>query len=172
MPRVAPKLIGCAGVVLILIVAVIAVVVFRIIQMNQAPTQPIEFSHAVHSGAVRIECVFCHRGAATGAAALLPSVEQCMFCHSVVGRGRPEVEKVRSAWDQKQPITWVRVHRLPDLVHFFHYPHIQSGFDCSTCHGNVQQMARVRQVRSLNMGDCVGCHRQNNAATECGKCHY
>ncbi|TAK33150.1 MAG: hypothetical protein EPO21_13730 [Chloroflexota bacterium] len=172
MPKVGRKSIGCAAGVLIVILVVVGVIVVRSIQLSQAPTQPIAFSHIVHAQANRIDCLFCHRDAATGQAATVPAVEQCMFCHSVVAVGRPEIQKLRSAWQRQQPINWVRVHRLPDLAHFYHYPHIQAGFDCSVCHGQVQQMAQVRQVRALNMGDCVGCHRQYNAVAECGKCHY
>jgi hypothetical protein len=43
---------------------------------------------------------------------------------------------------------------------------------CSTCHGLVQTMVKVKQIRALKMGDCVDCHRQNNAPTDCSTCHY
>jgi len=43
---------------------------------------------------------------------------------------------------------------------------------CSTCHGQVEKMSKVKQVRALKMGDCVDCHRQNNAPTDCAICHY
>jgi hypothetical protein len=64
------------------------------------------------------------------------------------------------------------VHRTPDHVRFTHEAHIQAGVQCATCHGQVEQMAEVRQVRALNMGDCIACHRQNNARTDCSVCHY
>jgi hypothetical protein len=35
----------------------------------------------------------------------------------------------------------------------------------------VKTMTQVHQVRSLEMGWCVGCHRQNNAPTDCWTCH-
>jgi hypothetical protein len=95
-----------------------------------------------------------------------------MFCHHVVGAGIPEVEKVRTAWTNQQPITWERIHRMPDHVHFSHEAHVQRGVDCATCHGDVKTVQQVVQVRRLNMGDCVDCHRQNNAPTECVACHY
>ena len=43
---------------------------------------------------------------------------------------------------------------------------------CSICHGDVGAMVKVKQVRSLKMGDCVDCHRDNNAPTDCATCHY
>ena len=111
--------------------------------------QPIAFPHNVHVQAVGLECGFCH-----------------------AGRGNPEADKVRSAWTTQQAVNWERVHRLPDHVHFVHTAHIQAGIQCSTCHGNVGAMTQVVQVRPLNMSDCVTCHRQSNAPTECATCHY
>lgn len=43
---------------------------------------------------------------------------------------------------------------------------------CSICHGDVGSMIKVKQVRSLKMGDCVDCHRDNSAPTDCVTCHY
>ena len=43
---------------------------------------------------------------------------------------------------------------------------------CSICHGDVGSMTKVKQVRSLKMGDCVDCHRENSAPTDCSICHY
>ncbi|HEY3079822.1 MAG TPA: cytochrome c3 family protein [Chloroflexota bacterium] len=142
------------------------------VQARPSPEEPILFDHSIHTQLVGIECVFCHRSAAKGFSAGYPDVEQCMFCHSVVGAGQPEIEKVRTAWTNQQPIIWERIHRMPDHVHFVHEAHIKAGFDCATCHGDVKQMSQVNQVRRLNMGDCVECHRQNNAPTECTACHY
>lgn len=43
---------------------------------------------------------------------------------------------------------------------------------CSTCHGDVASMPKVKQIRPLKMADCVNCHRDNNAPTDCTTCHY
>jgi hypothetical protein len=107
-----------------------------------------------------------------------------MTCHQVVGDGKLEVEKLRGYSDAGQPIDWVRVHRVPDHVHFVHEAHIQfftetnpeafpmASAVCSTCHGDVGSMVQVSQVRSLKMSDCVDCHRDNGAPTDCTTCHY
>ena len=141
-------------------------------QPKTPPPQPIAFPHDIHVQVDGLDCSFCHRTATTGATAGYPDLEQCMFCHGVAGRGNAEADKVRAAWTQEQPIDWERVHRLPDHVHFLHSAHIQAGIPCSTCHGDVGAMRRVVQVRPLNMNDCISCHRQNNAPTECATCHY
>jgi hypothetical protein len=43
---------------------------------------------------------------------------------------------------------------------------------CIICHGDIGGMVKVKQVRSLKMGDCLQCHRQNSAPTDCTTCHY
>lgn len=146
----------------------------------EGPEQPIEFMHTVHVEENDIDCVFCHRNVETGAEATIPAVEQCMFCHNVINGENPkvtnplhiaEIAKLQAHWENKEPIDWVRVHVMPDHVRFVHAPHIKAGFECATCHGDVGSMERVKQVRSLNMGDCVSCHRENNAPTDCTICH-
>ncbi len=136
------------------------------------PSQPIAFDHRVHAQAAGLDCAFCHRTAATGVSAGLPDVQLCMDCHSTVGQGQPEIEKVRMAWNRQQTIDWQLVDRLPDHTRFPHDAHIQAGIACSVCHGDVANMQQVVQVRSLKMADCVACHQQNNAPTECDTCHY
>ncbi len=128
-----------------------------------------------------MDCTFCHRTVIEEKSAGIPPVEQCMFCHRIVGEGLPEVEKLRDFYNSGQPIDWVRVHRLPDHVRFVHEAHITFFTEknnvlpsqvCSTCHGDVANMTKVKQVRVLKMGDCVDCHRQNSAPTDCTTCHY
>ena len=57
-----------------------------------------------------------------------------------------------------KPIPWVRIHKLPEYVHFPHTRHVNAGVTCQTCHGQIQNMERVYQFASLNMGWCVSCH--------------
>ena len=148
---------------------------------NEGPDQPIAFPHTVHAADLGLDCTFCHRNVTEGAAATVPSVGLCMTCHLVVGDGLEEVEKLRDYSAQGKPVDWVRVHRVPDHVRFNHEAHIsffteQDGIlasaVCSTCHGDVSSMEKVRQVESLKMGDCVDCHRDNSAPTDCSTCHY
>jgi len=141
-------------------------------QRGPALRQPIAFEHLTHVRTVGMECAFCHRSASTGVSAGMPDLQQCMGCHIVVGQGVPEIEKVRQAWVDQQPLQWLRVHRLPDHTRFSHAAHAQAGVECTTCHGDVGNMRQVTQVRSLAMADCVACHRQTSASTECVTCHY
>ncbi len=151
---------------------------FQVLGMGEGPDQPIAFPHDVHVEKVGIECTFCHRTAATGESAGIPAIQQCMFCHKDLGQDQflkidsPELDKLVGFFESGIPIDWARVHRLPDHVQFVHQPHITAGIACSTCHGDVGSMVKVEQVRDLKMGDCVDCHRANNAPTDCVTCHY
>jgi hypothetical protein len=142
-----------------------------------APRPPIAFDHRVHSELAGLDCAFCHRTAHQAETAGLPDVEQCMFCHLVVDRAVAEgpdaasIAGLQSLWSQQRPIDWLRVHRLPDHSHFPHEAHVQAGLACATCHGEVAQMGQVVQTRALKMGDCVACHQQTAAPTDCGVCH-
>ncbi|MBI3743085.1 MAG: hypothetical protein HY261_02185 [Chloroflexi bacterium] len=115
-----------------------------------------------------IDCQFCHRLVADTEAASLPAVQQCYFCHQKVRSDAPEVTKILSAYENGDPLNWVRVHRLPDHVQFVHDSHIRFFSEqnkiapsqvCSICHGDVSSMTIDHQVRTLKMGDCVDCHR-------------
>ena len=194
--------VGIAGSFLLLILVFLVLNWFgrtpNVFGLREGPSQPIAFSHVTHTSPEKagIDCAFCHRNVTEGAAAMVPAVEQCMICHKVIGTGNPEVEKVRAAWTNKEPITWVRVHRLPDHVRFIHEAHLTffakpenfalmeqredvidlgrttTSTVCSVCHGDVATMEKVKQVKSLKMGDCVDCHRQYSAPTDCSTCHY
>ncbi len=136
------------------------------------PRQPIAFSHAKHAGEYQIACQYCHSGVRRGPAAYIPSVQTCMGCHQLVAATKPEVIKVRQAWENKQPIEWMKVNRVADFVFFNHAPHIAKGIDCKTCHGDVASMVEVKPfVKLNNMTFCVDCHRENKASIDCYVCH-
>lgn len=141
-------------------------------QAQPAPEQPIAFDHRVHVMDNGIQCGMCHRDAAIAPDAGMPSVQECMDCHQVVGAGNPEIDKLRLAASDQRAIDWQRIYALPDHVQFDHAAHVQAGVSCTACHGNVGEMREVTQKRSLSMSDCVECHRQTNAPTECAECHY
>jgi hypothetical protein len=131
---------------------------------NYQPDQPIKFSHAVHAGQNQINCLYCHHSAEFGKSAGIPSANICLNCHMIVREGnrsgRFEISKIFAAIEKKQPIQWTRVYNLPDHVFFSHAQHAGAGkLDCLVCHGNVNQMDRIVQVRDLSMGWCINCHR-------------
>ena len=153
-----------------------------VLGFGEGPEQPIAFPHTVHVNTAGLDCQFCHRTVATEEAAGIPAVAQCRFCHdfdritgtnSASATAEEEIAKlIGELGGEPGPVDWVRVHRLPDHVQFVHAPHIQQGLSCSTCHGDIASMEVVRQVRNLKMRDCVDCHRDNGAPTDCTTCHY
>lgn len=155
---------------LIFFITLAAPYLFQRSSMPIMQAQPIDFNHQLHVQAVGIDCQFCHRTAAQASMAGIPDVQTCMACHSVV-TGQQGVSELRQAWIDQEPIDWQRVHQLPDHVNFVHSAHIQAGFTCQTCHGDVGQMQQVIQVRPLKMADCVTCHRANGASADCATCH-
>ena len=92
---------------------------------TEGPDQPIAFPHPTHVEDLGMDCTFCHRNVTEGAAATIPSAGLCMTCHDVVGDGLEEIEKLRDMHEDGRPIDWVRVHRVPDHVHFVHEAHIR-----------------------------------------------
>lgn len=146
---------------------------------NQAyePEQPIPYSHELHAGQYKIPCLYCHSSAERANHAAVPSLNICMNCHIVVGVDKPNIQKIKAAYDAKEPIAWVKVHMLPDFVKFNHKRHVQkfgSPESCHICHGTVENMTKIKQESNLSMGWCVNCHRkpENNAPTSCSTCHY
>ena len=92
------------------------------------------------------------------AVAGVPSVELCVGCHRVVTPNSPQVQQLMTYWNNKQPIPWVRVYRVPDFVYFSHQMHIAADVNCASCHGNVAAMERIAEAQPLTMGWCLGCH--------------
>lgn len=145
------------------------------------PRQPIFYRHDIHAGQYEIDCRYCHYAAEISASPGLPTIASCYGCHVIVGSGNAEVQKVRDANLNGEPIEWIEVHRLPQFVHFPHNRHVVNGeLECQECHGEIQQMPQVYQFASLKMGWCVSCHERSTYAddperqvtTDCTACHY
>ena len=133
--------------------------------------QPVSFSHARHAGELGIDCLYCHRSAAVSATANVPSMQLCMSCHSNLADETPETLKLLAFWNNQRPISWVRLHRLPDFVYFTHQQHLRNGLQCVTCHGNVEEMVFTPRAASYEMGWCLSCHQENGASQDCLTCH-
>lgn len=179
------------------------------VQLGYAPEQPIAFSHELHAGTYEIDCQYCHTGVRISKSANIPSANICMNCHKYVLPESPQIQKIWAAVDyqaetdtygpNQKPIEWIRVHNIPDLAYFNHAQHVNvGGLDCENCHGDVTQMAVIKQTKLLTMGWCIDCHRETNVNSkgndyydklveihegeemkvedigglECSKCHY
>jgi hypothetical protein len=130
-----------------------------------APDQPIKFSHQIHAGQNKINCLYCHNTAEHSKSAGIPSAAVCLNCHKLVVKegarsGSFEINKIIRAVENDEPIVWNRVYSLPDHVFFSHAQHVAvGGIECAECHGAVEEMHIIRQYGDLSMGWCVNCHR-------------
>lgn len=172
------------AVVLVLLLTVVSMTVAGWDQMltigitqGYQPVQPINYSHQLHAGALKIACQYCHSGAWKSKNAGIPSANICMNCHAAVqlrekynGKVSPELSKIYKALDfdpdskkygpNKKPIQWVKIHQLQDFVYFNHSQHVKvGGVSCQKCHGQIQEMKQVYQASALTMGWCINCHR-------------
>jgi hypothetical protein len=145
----------------------------------KGPVQPIFYRHDIHAGQYRIPCLYCHNNAANSWTANIPSTSVCMGCHLVIsapdstGAPDPEIAKLRAYADSAASIRWVRVYKISEHAHFPHMRHVNAGFACQTCHGNVQQQPRVFPVRDINnMGWCTDCHMRRGITRDCTACHF
>jgi hypothetical protein len=130
--------------------------------VGYSPVQPLPFSHQLHSGDHHIPCQYCHAGVQRSTEAPIPPLNVCMGCHAVVAKDKPDIKALAAAYAAGTPVQWVRVYSLPQFVKFNHGMHVNAGLECQTCHGDVQNMPRVRQVREFSMGQCLDCHRNND----------
>lgn len=155
------------------------------VNFNQGyqPVQPINFSHKVHAGENKINCLYCHFAAEKGRHAGIPPVELCMNCHKKIRPDSLEVAKIKTALETGKTINWIKVNHFPDFAYFNHSQHVKVGkVNCQECHGPIESMTKVKQVKPLNMGWCLDCHRSKGIAApnnhkssgggDCAKCHY
>lgn len=165
------------------------------------PDQPIYFSHKIHSGIQGIDCQFCHSSARYGKFSEIPSLNLCMNCHRNIAEYKgdyvepglskdfytQEIKKIYAhiGWDEEnqkytgvsKPVKWVRIHNMPDFVHFNHAQHVVAGEKsiinyhnkkypddkidvvCKACHGKIDTMNVAQMANDFTMGWCIECHR-------------
>jgi hypothetical protein len=149
--------------------------------------QPIPFSHKHHAGTFKIDCHYCHSGTDRSPAAGVPSIGVCMGCHSQFPASYDELSGIRTLkehWENKQPIEWLQIYRLPEYVQFRHNRHLAKDIECQICHGLVEESDKVVMLedtkwwawglptKTLEMGWCIKCHRQEKVTQDCYTCHY
>jgi len=151
----------------------------EVVNTGHKPKQPVPFSHQLHAGELKMDCRYCHNTVEVAGHAAIPPTATCGNCHggnrvvpgatlAVVHPESPLLKPVRDSLDRildspddrlPSSVDWVRVHDLPDFVYFNHSAHINRGVSCVACHGRVDQMLEVQQVKPLSMKFCLDCHR-------------
>jgi menaquinone reductase, multiheme cytochrome c subunit len=129
------------------------------IRIGYQPDQPVPYSHALHAGELGIDCRYCHSTVERAGRSAIPPAATCMNCHSKVKVDSEVLLPIRQAFAENTPVHWTRVHDLPDYVYFNHMAHVNAAIGCETCHGRIDQMVKVFQVKPLTMEWCVNCHR-------------
>ena len=73
------------------------------------PAQPIAYSHKLHAGDLKIQCMYCHSGADKSRHAGIPAMNVCMNCHLGVTATLAAVkrEEQEAAQQQREPRTVV-----------------------------------------------------------------
>jgi hypothetical protein len=123
------------------------------------PHQPVPYSHALHVGELGLDCRYCHFSVETSPVAVVPPTQTCMNCHHVILRDSAALAPVRESEATGRPLRWSRVHNLPDYAYFHHAVHVHAGVGCISCHGAINEMKEVMQVKPLSMSWCLDCHR-------------
>ena len=129
-------------------------------RVGYQPSQPVPFSHAIHSNQLGIDCRYCHDGVEKSWYSNVPSTDTCINCHSEVKSADPRLELVRQSYKESKPIDWVQIHKVPDYVYFNHSAHVNRGVSCVECHGRVDLMEEVYHAKSFSMSFCLDCHRE------------
>jgi hypothetical protein len=142
-------------------------------------SQPIEFSHKTHVEKGEIPCEFCHIYARRSINSGAPVMASCFGCHRVIAGSDEDPQKAKKNQDaikkllefkpKGESIPWKKIHDVPDFVHFSHKRHIQVGFDCTECHGEIYQhdvLSIETMVADLSMGWCMKCHREGRPTVD------
>jgi hypothetical protein len=128
-------------------------------RVGYQPIQPVPFSHNTHAGQLGVDCRYCHNAVEKSWFSNIPASSVCMNCHNQVLKDDPRLALVRESAQSGKPIEWIQIHRVPDFVYFNHSVHVDRGVSCVECHGQVNKMDEVYQVKSLSMTFCLDCHR-------------
>ncbi len=131
------------------------------------PTQPIEYSHQLHAGELRIPCLYCHFGAEKSRHAGIPAPSVCMNCHAMVTStlGAVRAEDEAAQMQSRAP----RLIRSEQLGLF--YEQIGLGEDLKA--DLAESEGSIEWVKVHNLPDFVYFdHRPHvRSGLECQACH-
>lgn len=154
-----------------LILGVLALIWIASAQEENAPLQPIPFSHKVHAGNLKLQCKTCHPNPDPGESMTFAKTSTCMQCHSAIKKDSPAIQKLAQADKDGNAIRWARVYGIPGYVFFSHRTHLEKGNVCQDCHGQVAERDRLYREKNLSMGGCIECHTAKKVSVDCAFCH-
>ena len=138
--------------------------------LGYQPEQPVPFSHKLHAGQLKMDCRYCHNTVESAAHAAIPPTKTCINCHSpadgngnveltAVHAGSPKLAGIHDSWADDTPffgnVSTISLTSCSSITQ----PHVTRGVACVSCHGRIDQMEEVTQVKTLGMGWCLECHR-------------
>lgn len=133
--------------------------------------QPIAFSHQRHAGNCR-STVSSAIAAPASPRRVGPFRLPLHDLPSLPERADPGDGKAAGLLERQGADPWIRLQRLPDFVQFTHEMHLDAGFQCADCHGEVERMSQTPRAATFEMGWCIDCHERNGASLDCFTCHY
>ena len=163
----------------ILILILAGFYILRIEENHEHAVQPILFSHKIHAKENQIPCLDCHGSFLLYPEIVIdnpgmPTIEICMECHQqIAGRDieydfdgtkiniKNEIIKLRGYREKNEEIPWIKVVHAPDHLHYYHKPHVNSGFECKECHGQVEEMDQVHKIQDFDDNFCISCHEKH-----------
>jgi hypothetical protein len=84
------------------------------------PVQPIAYSHRLHAGDLKIECMYCHSSADKSRHAGIPAMNVCMNCHGQItaSLGAVKQEEREAAQQQRavRPVISAELLKLYDAM--------------------------------------------------------
>jgi len=136
----------------------------------QISNAPFNFSHKKH-GEMKLQCVFCHETATTGAKASFPVEAKCMVCHQAVKRDSDAIKQLAAISKDAHIMPEKALYKLPEFVYFSHARHSSANIGCEQCHGSVFEQDVVELHMPMRMKACVECHKASGVAGTCTTCH-
>jgi len=145
-----------------------------LIERRTRVDQPIQYTHALHAGKLKMPCLACHQKVMTGTRASIPNIEVCSACHATPLKNTPGEQLVYQYVKDHKPIPWQSIYVIPEHALFSHRRHAGiAKLDCALCHGDMTLLDKppTTQFLQVKMDNCLTCHRERKASTDCAHCH-
>jgi hypothetical protein len=161
-----------AGLALLAITSVGAVLGRVLLRPKSGVEQPIAFNHLKHTES--LECDICHEFFRKAAHSGVPGLSTCRQCHESPQTDSAEEKKINQLAAAGQEQVFVKLFHLPDNVFYTHRRHVGiAKLDCATCHGAIAKTTSLpaTPLVRITMRFCIDCHKRSGASVQCTRCH-
>ena len=125
------------------------------------------FSHQFHIEEMETGCIACHIDIESSESATddnLPTMDECSACHDV----EDDTNCGMCHKNTDEPGAAVHVEHT---YNFNHAKHLAQGLTCERCHTAVINSEEPVNNAFPVKKDCMGCHNNQTASSECSLCH-